>query len=83
VIRRIVLGILLLLGSGCTDAEMAERVSLGSRCRVTLYSGGKPVREWVSTGKVQTEEKSDGWYFMDAGTSKLVRVSGDVTVEQQ
>jgi hypothetical protein len=44
---------------------------------------GEAVREWHSTGKVLTEANSDGWYFMDKSNNKLVRVSGDVTVEQE
>lgn len=68
--------------AGCTDAEYALRASLNNKFRVTLYNGGQPVRSWESTGKVETERGSDGWYFMDAATRKLVRVSGDIVVEQ-
>lgn len=69
--------------SGCTDASRSQISSLGSKFKVTLYSGGEPVRSWTSTGKVLTEQESDGWYFTDADTGKLVRLSGDVVVEQQ
>lgn len=69
--------------SGCTDASRSQLGSYGSKFKVTLYSGGEPVRTWTSTGKVLTEQESDGWYFTDADTGKLVRLSGDVVVEQQ
>ena len=72
----------LLAAIGCTDAETAARTSLGSEFRVTLWSGGHSVKQWVSSGKVLTEKDSDGYYFMDKETKKLVRISGDITVEQ-
>jgi len=72
----------LLLLAGCTDAEWSKNTSYGSSFTVTMYSGGEAVRVWKSSGKVLSEEKSDGWYFQDAATGKLVRVSGDVVVEQ-
>jgi hypothetical protein len=69
--------------AGCTDASRSQIAAYGSSFRVTLYSGGEAVRTWKSTGKVLTEEQSDGWYFTDAVTGKLVLVSGDVVVEQE
>ena len=68
--------------SGCSDAEVSRNTSLGHEFNVTLYSGGRAVKAWHSTGKVETEEKSDGWFFRDKATGKLVRVSGNVTVEE-
>lgn len=79
--KYVVGSILLALCIGCTDADRAQYNSIGCRHKVALYSGGKLVREWTSTGKVLTEEHSDGWYFEDAGTHRLVRVSGDVVIE--
>jgi hypothetical protein len=69
--------------SGCTDAEIARNAAAGSQFKVTVYSGGQAVKTYVSTGKVLSEEKSDGWFFMDKATNKLVRVSGTITVEQE
>lgn len=73
-----------LLTTGC--ASFGNRLSLsaasvvGGAYRVTLYSGGKPVREWqMSNGIVNEEEGSDGWYFNCK--SHVVRISGDVVVE--
>lgn len=71
-----------MLAIGCTDAEKAKFYGLGNRFKITLYSGGKPVREWESTGKVSSEEKSDGYYFMDQATGKVVEVCGDVVIER-
>lgn len=72
----------LLAVAGCTDAERASWSAYGNTFRVTLYSGGQPVRTWISSGKVLSETSSDGWLFMDSETKRLVRVSGDSVVEQ-
>lgn len=69
-----------LLASGCTDAAMSQIYAVGSKHLVELYSGGVKVREWVSTGKVLTEDGSDGYYFRDSKTDQLVRVSGDLVI---
>jgi hypothetical protein len=69
--------------AGCTDAQQSQLGSLGSKFTVTLYSNGESVKTWTSTGKVMTESESDGWYFTDEKTGKLVRVSGSVVIEQQ
>ena len=66
--------------SGCTDAFRSGVQSFGSRHHIELWSGGQKVREWTSTGKVLTEEHSDGYYFCDSETNKLVRVSGDLVI---
>ena len=64
----------------CTDAARAKIGALGSEHKVELYSGGQLVRTWISTGKVLTEEHSDGYTFNDKKTNVLVRVSGTVVV---
>lgn len=65
---------------GCTDAKWKKATALGSSAKVTCYSGGKVIYDGTSTGKVHTEEGSDGWYFEDKATSKLIRVSGDCVI---
>ncbi len=67
---------------GCTDAQKSQISALGSRFKVTQFSGGKVVGEWESTGKVSTEPQSDGYYFTDKMTGKLIRVSGTIQVLQ-
>ena len=66
--------------AGCSDADRASPSAYGDEHLVELYSGGRKVREWQATGKVFSEENSDGFYFKDAGTGQLVRVTGDVVV---
>lgn len=65
---------------GCTDSQWKLVTALGDPAKITCYSGGKIIYEGESTGKVHTEEQSDGWYFEDANTHKLTRVSGDCII---
>jgi hypothetical protein len=72
-----------LLGFGCKDSEVAQWKSLGTKHRVTVYSGGVAVKVYHSTGNVSNEGQTDGWYFEDAETHRLVEVSGTVVIEQE
>lgn len=66
--------------AGCTDAHWSQLGAYGSKHHVELWSGGKMVKEWTSTGKVLTEDSSDGYYFRDHDTGRLVRVTGDLVI---
>lgn len=65
---------------GCTQAQCSQATTIGSKAKVTCYSGGTLVYEGVSTGKVMTESNSDGWYFREEGTGDLVRTNADCIV---
>ncbi len=65
---------------GCTDAKWKKVTVIGNPAKVTCYSGGKVIYDGMSTGKLHAEEQSDGWYFEDAETHKLIRVSGDCLI---
>lgn len=77
-----VLAIGFLVFAGCTKAERSQVMGFGKDYKISVYSGGEKVREFVSSGKVLTEEKSDGWYFTNKESGKLVRISGTVIVEE-
>ena len=66
--------------ASCTDAQRAKVGGLGDEFKVEMYSGGKLVRTWTSTGKVSNEKNTDGYYFKDKDTGKLIEVSGDVVI---
>jgi len=68
------------LFAGCTAASRSSYVSLGNPHKVEMYSGGVKVREWISNGIVHNETNSDGYYFQDKETGKLIRVSGDIVI---
>lgn len=67
--------------AGCTDAGRAQLGALGSAGEITCYSGGQVILQDKSTGKIATEEGSDGWYYNSATTNKLIRVSGTCVVK--
>lgn len=69
-----------LLMSGCTDAGWQKVVALGDPGTIICYSGGKEIFNGTSTGKISTETESDGWFFKDAETGKLIRISGDCVI---
>ncbi len=66
--------------SSCTDAELSKLGGYGDEFKVEMYSGGQKVREWTSSGKVLSEQGSDGYYFNDKDSGKLIEVSGDVVI---
>ena len=72
---------LLLLSSflflGCTDARWDKLTSFGQARAIECYSGGKLIYSGKSTGKINSEEASDGYFFRDSQTGKLMEVSGD------
>lgn len=76
------LGIVLLISlSGCTSAERSKIGALGENSSVVLYScDGHVIAEWTSNGTVHNEESSDGYYFTDSKTGRLIRVHGTVVV---
>lgn len=71
------------LTGGFKDANIAQLKSMGSKHQITVYSGGVPVKVFHSTGNVSNQDKSDGYYFEDAETHKLVEVAGTVVIEQE
>ena len=73
--------VFIILFTSCTDAQFSKRVAnYGNSFKIEMYSGGVIVRSWISTGKVATEAQSDGYFFKDAATGKLVEVSGDIVI---
>lgn len=65
-----------------TDASRSKLTGYGDEYKVEMYSGGQKVREWTASGKVISEQGSDGYYFNDKATSKLIEVAGDVVITQ-
>lgn len=68
--------------TSCTDAVQSKIGGYGSTYTVKVL-GPDTVIVYHSTGKVISEDKSDGYYFEDASTHKLVEVSGSVIIEQE
>jgi hypothetical protein len=72
-----------LMFSGCMSAQRSQLLGIAKDYKVTLYSGGTAVKEYVSSGKVLTEQQSDGYFFTDKSTGKLIRLSGTMVIEEQ
>jgi hypothetical protein len=73
----------LLLLAGCSHAGVAKMLSNGRDHHIIQFSGGQKVGEWISNGRVFSEEHSDGYYFEDKATGKVVEVSGDLQITIQ
>lgn len=72
-----------LLMCSCSDADKAVYNNLGQSAKVKVYSGGKLIYVGVSTGKIENESGSDGYYFNDKCApegDRLVEVSGQVII---
>lgn len=65
---------------GCSDAMRSHIASLDHPHHIILYSGALKVGEWDSTGDVENQSSSDGWYFEDALTRKKIEVCGTVII---
>ena len=66
----------------CTDAEKSKLGGYGDTFTVKVL-GPDTVITYHSTGKVISEEHSDGYYFTNRETGKLVEVSGTIIIEQE
>lgn len=64
----------------CTDAGWSKLTSLGSGAHIKCYSGGQIIYEGYSTGKVISEENSDGYFFRDKADDKLKEISGNCVI---
>lgn len=79
-INLLLVAISFVLLSSCTDSKREKLFNYGNEFKVEMYSGNKLVRSWISTGKVSSEKGSDGYYFKDKSTGKLVEVTGDIVI---
>ena len=78
--KKITLILAILAIAGCTDATRGKLFSLGSSAEIKCYSGGIVIYDGESTGKVRSEENSDGYYFVDKATGATMEVSGNCVI---
>jgi hypothetical protein len=77
----VVLFIAMGISPSCTDAKWAKVGGLGDEFTIEMVNcDGSVARTWISTGKVSSEANSDGYYFMEKGTNKLIEVTGRVVI---
>ena len=77
----IALLVLVITFASCTDATRAKLGGYGDTFTVKVVTCDTVIT-YKSSGKVISESNSDGYYFNDAATGKLVEVSGNVIIEQ-
>lgn len=70
----------LIFSIGCTDAERSKLYSFGNSHSVKCYSGGVVIYDGIASGKVLSEENSDGYYFKDEKSGRLMEVSGNCVI---
>jgi hypothetical protein len=81
--KKIIIIAILFIGlNSCTDAGQSKMFGYGKDYKIEMYSGGKLVKTWYSSGKVLSEENSDGYYFQQKITSKIVEVTGDIVITE-
>lgn len=64
----------------CTDANCSKVLAYGDTASIKCWSGGKLIFDGRSTGKVRSEETSDGYFFKDADNGLLREVSGNCVI---
>ena len=74
------LALIAVVALACSDASVKQWTTIGSPAHIKCLSAGVVLYEGDSTGKVKSEKDSDGWFFEDALSGKLIRVSGDCLI---
>lgn len=70
--------------SSCTDAGKAKLGGFDNDFKIELVNcDGSITHSWISSGKVLSEEGSDGYYFMDKETGILIEVTGSLIITKQ
>lgn len=70
----------ILLVSSCTDAGWGKLAALGDSAKIECWSGGKIIYSGRSTGKIKSEQSSDGYFFKDQLTGNFMEVSGNCVI---
>ena len=81
--KLIFISFILFFAFSCSDAQKAKILGRGSEFRIEMLNcDGTVARSWISTGKVQSGQNSEGYYFMDKATGLLVEVTGSIIITQ-
>jgi hypothetical protein len=78
--KMIMLSILVFSLIGCTDADYSKFKALGDSANIKCYSGELLIYEGTSTGAIENETQSDGYYFRDKTDNVLKMVSGNCII---
>lgn len=78
--KKLVLIFACAISFGCTDAGFEKLTNYGNSARVTCWSGDVIIYDGESTGKVSSEQNSDGYFFKDKSDGNLKEVSGNCVI---
>jgi len=68
----------------CTDAQRSKIGGLGDEFTIELLNcDGTIARSYESTGKVSSEQESDGYFFKDKASGKLIEVTGTIIITKK
>lgn len=84
VMRKAFIGILLfaVMTIGCS-AKISKITAYGGKFKVDMINcDGSISHSWISNGKVLSEQGSDGYYFTDSKSGKLLEVTGRLIITQ-
>lgn len=68
--------------TGCTDAQFAKTFSLNQSREITCYSGAQIIYHGHTTGRIENEHKSDGYYFQENESKKLVETNAPCIIKE-
>ncbi len=70
-----------IITTSCTDAKIGKIGGIGDEFKIEMVNcDGSVTKSWISTGKVLSEKGSDGYYFIEKKSGKLVEVTGNLVI---
>lgn len=72
---------IVIIVTGCTDAQRARTFNFTQAARVSCYSGNEMIFDDVSTGVIEKHDNSDGFYFVSVTTKRQTEVTGTCVVD--
>ena len=75
--KKLLLSFILLSLIGCTDAIVGKIRSYGASAKVRCWSGGQIILDEESSGKISSEQNSNGYYFISKKTDEMIEVDAD------
>lgn len=78
--KRLMMVLMLVGGIACSRATRSAIGAWGQEHCIRFYGcDGHEIARWTSTGMIENEPHSNGYFFQDKGTGKIVMVDGTFT----
>lgn len=75
-----IFALIILSLTACSNANRAAIHAWGKRHDIKCYSGGVLIYDGYTTGKVENEDHSDGYYFQDEATGKFTTITANCVI---